>query len=103
MRIEAFGQQYVCAQVHGPSPEIRQQLALHLHVFDVLRVLGRHDRWNDFVEQYLDRLRFLRIDLDLLRCAVEITRGAAPLLTFAAIHWQFDSMTIRSFEGLIAM
>ena len=37
---------------------------------------------------------FVRIDRDLLRRAVEISRRAAPLLAFAAIHRQLHGVTI---------
>ena len=38
-----------------------------------------------------------------LRSAVEISRGAVPLLAFAAIHRQLHGVTIRSFERFIPM
>ena len=51
MRVETFGQQHMCAEIHRPAPKLRQALALNPDVLDVLRIFRRLDGRNDFVER----------------------------------------------------
>ena len=71
---------------HRPAPEFGQQLALNPDVLDVLGVGWRLDGRNDLVELDSDDRIAARREVDLSRCAVEIPRSAAPLLTLAAVH-----------------
>ena len=103
VRIEAFGQKHVRAEIHRAAPEIRQELALDAYVLDVLRILRRLDRRNHLVESQLNGLAAAGIDFDLLRLAVEVAGRAAPLLAFAPIHGQFDRVSVFASEGLVAM
>ncbi len=48
MVVEAFRHQHNRRQIHGPSPELRQQLALDFQVPDILRIFRLRD-WRDFL------------------------------------------------------
>jgi hypothetical protein len=72
-------------------------------VLYVLCIFRRFDGWNDFIEGDANATIPGGVDLDLLRCAVKIAGGFIPLLAFAAIHRQFDGVTIGTMKSFIAM
>ena len=57
MRVEAFGDEDVGAEIHGAAPEFCEELALDAHVADVLGVFGRIDRRDFLIEGDGDGLR----------------------------------------------
>src|SRR5215203_4644375 len=89
--------------MHRAAPEFRQSFALNLDVFDVLRVFRWLDGFNHAVERDRNGGLCARVDADLFWFAIEITGRTVPLLAFAAIHWQFDGVTVGAFKGLITM
>src|ERR1700754_1345298 len=101
MRVETFRQQDVRAEMHRASPELRQTFTLNLDVLDVLRVFGRFDRRDYFIER--DRDWRVAADPHTLRGAIEISRRAVPLLSFATVHREFDCVTICAFESFVTM
>src|SRR5215475_11594645 len=103
MLVETVWQQDAGAEVHRASPEFCQPLALNLYVLDVLGVFRRLYRRYPLIERDRNRLRASRIDLDLSRLAVEIAGSQVPMLPLSAIHRQFHSMPVGSFESLVLM
>ena len=103
MRVEAVGQKDVRAQVHVTTPELREFLAAHADVLDVLRVLGRRDGRNFLVESDRHHAPPGGVDRDLLRGRIEVPRRALPMLALAAIHWQFHHVPIGALERLVLM
>src|ERR1044072_3510419 len=101
MFIKTLGQEYVCAEVHLATPELRQLLALNLNVLDVLRVFGRFDWRNSFVELYCDAVVFGWINPNLLRSAVQITGSTIPLLSFATVHRQLHRVSILAMKRFV--
>ena len=37
-------------EIHGATPELRQQLALHLYMFNIFGVFRWFDGWNDLIQ-----------------------------------------------------
>ena len=50
MRVEAFGDENVGAEIHSAAPEFGEQLALDAHVPDVFGVFGRIDGRDFLIE-----------------------------------------------------
>jgi hypothetical protein len=101
MRVPAFRQQHVRAQVHRPSPEARQPFAEDLVVLDVLGGLRLRQRLDRLVERDRHRAALARIDGDGLRRAVDVARRARPLLALAAVHRHLDGVTVTALERLV--
>ncbi len=92
--VESFREEDDRAEVHRPSPELAELLALDTNVLDVLRVLGRIDRRNDSIESQGYRLVRRGVDAQSSRRAVEIARGAFPLLAFAVVHGKLQHAAV---------
>ena len=101
--VEAERQEDVRAEEDVAPPELRQALAADALVLDVLR-RGRLGNGRDhLVEDDRDRVRTRRVDLDLLRGAVQVAGREVPVLAFAAVHRQLDRVPVRAVERLVAV
>ena len=105
MTLKAFRQEHVSAEMHGPSPELGEQLALDSLVLDVPGRLGLRDRRNHLVEANDDGRDGSRARLDrhFLRRAVEIAGSLVPLLAFAAIHGELERVAVAAVKRLVKM
>src|SRR5688572_12553847 len=72
-------------------------------MLDVLCVFRWLDRWDDLVERDLNAPTISCADRNLLRRAVQISRRAAPLLTFAAVHRKLYGVSVRPLKRFISM
>ena len=105
MTLKTLGQEDVSAQMHGPSPEFSEELALDSLVLDVPGRLGLGNCRNHLVETDDDGCGGTRARLDrhFLRRAVEIARGLVPLLAFAAVHGKLERVAVATVHGLVQM
>ena len=93
MVVESFGHKHDGGEIHGPSPELRQQRALNLDVADVFRVRRRWIggiSWSSEME--IDAAAGLDVDLRWL--AVKIAGRDVPVLPFALVHVQLDGFAV---------
>ncbi len=72
-------------------------------MLDERGVFGGLDGRDLLVEDDVDRLRRVRIKVDLRGRAVEVAGGDVPVLAFAAVHGQLEHPPIGAAEGLVAV
>lgn len=101
MLVETLRQKHHRAQVHGPSPERAQQLALDLHVPDVPGIFRRLDGRNRLIQLDPDHLGGRRVELQPHRFAVEVSGLAIPLLALALVHGQLHRAAVGAMERLV--
>ena len=99
--IESLGQEDVRAEIHRAAPELRQPLALDLHVLDVPGRRWIRNRRDHLVEADPNRLGALRVEGDFPGRRVEVAGRLVPLLPFAAVHRQLHGVAVRALEGLV--
>ncbi len=101
MRVKAIGQQNDGAQIHRPSPERAQQLALYAHVFDESGIGGSLDGGDGLGQRDLHRRARGRIEVDLDRLAVQVAGLAIPMLPFALVHRELQGTAVRAVESFV--
>jgi hypothetical protein len=103
MPVEAFGEQHVRAQVHGPSPEFSEQPALDALVLDVAGVGGHADRRNLAIEHEGHRSGRCSTDGDPSRRAVQVAGLPVPLLALALVRRELHRMAVVPGKRLVAV
>src|SRR6476646_11405050 len=101
MRLITFRQQHCGSQINRLSPELRQQLALYLDVFYVLRIAWRQRRGNLVVKVKPDLIAGKRIQMEMADVAKEISRGLVELLAFPLVHMRPNGVAVRPLEARI--
>jgi len=101
MLIETLRHEHVGPEVHGPPPELGQQLALDLNVLNVLGVLGLADRRHDLIELDRDTRRLAWIDAQRAGRAVEVARSTVPMLSLAAVHRELHGLAVLQVERFV--
>ena len=101
VRVEAFRQEDVRAEVHVSSPELRQPLAPDAHVLHVLGIRRCGQRRNDRVQLEANRIALRAVPPYFLRRAVDVAGRAVPLLALTAIHRQLDGVARGQAERLV--
>src|SRR4051812_34714730 len=96
--VVAGGEKYACANVYGPAPEGREELALDLDLLHPFRV-GRGRPWrNRLGEHQRVRSTRARIDVKLLRDTIEIAGRGYEVLAFPLVHVRPDDVSIGAVE-----
>ena len=103
MLVETFGQQDMCAQVHGSSPKSSKQLALYFYMLYVFGVLRLCNRWNDFINGQMDFIDFCRVKMNFYRCRINIAGCNVPVLAFATVHGQLYGLPGLQMKGFVFM
>ena len=97
-RLVVARQQYGGAEVDRPAPELRERRTLDPEALDVLGI-GAHDRWRDDVvgHELDDGLRH-RVEMHLLRRAVDVPRRARPILSFPLVVVHPEHVAVGALE-----
>jgi hypothetical protein len=119
MFIVPVGQQYDCSEIGGSSPKFRKQIALKANALDPL-VFGDglaqtaspvqnavdfrelfFDGRNLFGERDANGLVGFRIEMHLLRAAVEVAGLGLPVRALALFGWQLDRLPAGKMKRLV--
>jgi hypothetical protein len=101
MFVKAVGKKHGRAEVYRASPKCSEKLALDTDVFNVLGVLGSFDRSNFFCELNAHDTALLRIEMYAEGFIQEVAGLAVPLLTFALVGRELESVPIGTLEGFV--
>src|SRR5205823_3542999 len=83
--VESLGEKHGRADVHGPAPELREQLALDSNALDPTRV-GRHVYFGQHLrERHFDRRARFRIEGDTLYIAHQVAWRRVEVLSLPLV------------------